>query len=111
MKTISRIFAGKTAKSSAAANAKLRDAYSAFLRGTPAVEDVELILTDLGTFTGFTQITDPSESEAQARFNEGQRSVMARILTLGGAPAEVQLALAEAVMAENLALQQEQVNA
>lgn len=85
----------------------LREAYRSFLRGDATREQQQAILVDLFKFVGYYATTTPEASTSNALwFAEGQRSVGARIMSLGNPAAEELALLAEAVRAEMLAIEE-----
>lgn len=85
----------------------LRQAYRAFLEGNATGDQQQAILVDLFKFVGYYATTTPEASTTnQLWFAEGQRSVGARIMSLGNPASEEIALLAQAVRAEMLAIEE-----
>lgn len=87
----------------ASARLMMRGAYRRVLvEGNSTQQDRDLVLADLGNMTGFYRISQADASDAELRFAEGKRFVMARILHHLRMPREIQQQLEEAVKQEQL---------
>lgn len=77
MKSLGVLARGKKAEEAAE---RLTDAFRrVFITGGSSQDDRDLVVSDLGAFTGFYEYTSPEVSDGAVRFSEGQRSVFARI--------------------------------
>lgn len=86
---------------------ELREAYRAFLKGSATGDQQQAILVDLFKFVGYYATTTPEGTTSNGLwFSEGQRSVGARILSLGNPASEEIALLAQAVRAEMLAIEE-----
>lgn len=63
------------------AQMRLTEAYKRLFQGSPSREDQEIVLADLKAKTGFVQVTPPSASNEELRYNEGRRSAFGEIFS------------------------------
>ena len=108
MDTIAKIFEpGK--RRTAGAQQRLQQAYEALFSGNGSVQDAEIVLADIATFTGYNLITEPKGATSEELwYNEGRRSVAGRIVKFAALPGEARMQLAEAVRMEVAATNMEQ---
>lgn len=63
----------------------LSDAYKAvFAMRNPTPEALEMVMNDLAEFSGYFAVSPRGSSEADVNYDNGQRSVFARIKSLTG---------------------------
>lgn len=88
---------------SAVARLLLAGAYKRVLvAGNATQQDRDLVLTDLANHTGYYRVSPADTPDADLRFAEGKRFVMARILHHLRMPRELQQALEDAARQEQL---------
>lgn len=81
---------------------RLREAYAAVVEGNATKEDAGLVLVDLAKASGYYNTTPPDASDGVLRYNEGARSIFARILQMSN-PAFSEIdAIRKAVQEETL---------
>ncbi len=62
---------------------RLHEAYRAvFTLQKPMKEDLDLVLADLGEFSGYHAVLSPTATDGEMRDHNGRRAVFARILSL-----------------------------
>lgn len=87
----------------ASARLLMRGAYRRVLvEGNSTQQDRDLVLADLANLTGFYRISLADASDAELRFAEGKRAVMARIIHHLRMPPEIQQQLEAAAKDEQL---------
>ncbi|MCR9236170.1 MAG: hypothetical protein NXI17_05820 [Alphaproteobacteria bacterium] len=72
------------------------------VEGNATQQDRDLVLTDLANQTGYYRVSLADTGDAELRFAEGKRFVMARILHHLRMPREIQQQLEDAARQEQL---------
>lgn len=86
MTASSRTVLKKGTRRTSAHEERLSQAWQAIINGHGSKEDAELVLADLGEYSGYFAVTEPGTDGLVLSHNEGRRSVYARIVYLLDAP-------------------------
>lgn len=79
---------------------RLHEAWNAIINGQGSKDDAELILADLGEFSGYFAVTPPGTDGTTLSHNEGRRAVYARIMYLLDIPTSYMTELRRASLDE-----------
>lgn len=107
MKTTGIFPAGERRGEGTLGDARLKNAYIAFVEGRASREDYEFIICDLAEFSGFFAITLAEAGPEELQRAEGRREVFARFLFLADVSLAAKGELASAVRREMAITSQE----
>lgn len=79
---------------------RLTTAWQAIMHGKGSKDDAELVMADLGEFSGYFAVSEPGTDGTTLSHNEGRRAVYARIMYLLDLPASYMSELRRASLDE-----------
>lgn|GEM_PF-4232356 len=84
--TIDDVLARDVPRNDLTRDARLMEAYAAFMRGAASREDAELIFVDLALHSGYFHVSERGSSGTEMAYDAGARSVFARIMFMLNLP-------------------------